>query len=97
MKMFKKSTDDAPINMTVKQLKRILRKLPNNMSIVIPVILEDDANSILGFRYVRTAGVLRDDLCVDEPRVFCLNAAAYGADIETQVKNRDVICERVMF
>lgn len=97
MKIFKKSTEGAPINMTIKQLKRILRKLPNDMPVVIPVVLEDNVNSILGFRYVRTAGILRDDFERAEPRVLCLNGAAAGFDIATQVKNRDVACERVMF
>lgn len=39
-------------NMTVKDLKEILNECPDDM----PVIDEDDANHIYGFRHVRTAG-----------------------------------------
>ena len=45
-------------NMHVKDLKKILNELPDDMPIIIPVIDEDDANYIYGFRYVRTAGRL---------------------------------------
>lgn len=44
-------------NMLVKDLKKILNDLPDDMPIVIPVINEYDANYIYGFRYVRTAQV----------------------------------------
>lgn len=71
-------------NMTVKDLKKILKTLPNDMAVIIPVITTDDANDILAFRFVRTAGILE---CPDEDpyRVLCINAAADGADIGTQI------------
>ena len=92
------ATDDTceNINMTVSDLKRIIESLPDDMPVIVPVILEDDANNILGFRYVRTAGILYDELA-DDPRVLCLNAAAGGVDISTQIKSRDCICEKVLF
>lgn len=49
------------INMTVGDLKAILNELPGDMSIIIPVIDEDDANNIFAFRHVRTAGILYDE------------------------------------
>ena len=36
-------------NMYVKDLKKILNELPDDMPIIIPVIDEDDANHIYGF------------------------------------------------
>lgn len=86
------------INMTVGDLKAILNELPGDMSIIIPVIDEDDANNIFAFRHVRTAGILYDEYEEKgDQRVLCLNAAADGADISTQIKSRDVICEKVLF
>lgn len=84
------------VNMTVSDLKRILTKLPGDMPVVMPVIPQDDCNDILGFRHIRTAGILFDEY-EDDPRVLCLNAAAYGADIEYQVRNKDIVCEKVLF
>ena len=71
-------------NMHVKDLKKILNDLPDDMPIIIPVIDEDDANHIYGFRYVRTAGEL---VCEgeQEPEALCLNAAADGQDIADQI------------
>ena len=63
-------------NMRVKDLKNILTTLPDDMLIIIPVIDEDDANHIYGFRHVRTAGVLTCESEQDR-EVLCLNAAAY--------------------
>ena len=84
------------INMTVSDLKQILSGLPEDMPIVIPVILEDDCNTILGLRYVRTAGVLYSEYETDQ-RVLGLNASANGVDIATQLGPRDCCCEKVLF
>ena len=86
------------INMTVGDLRGILNGLPGDMSIIIPVIDEEDANNILAFRHARTAGILYDE-CEEkgDQRVLCLNTSADGADISTQVKHQDVICEKVLF
>lgn len=91
---------EVQINMTVADLKGILTDLPDDMSIIIPVINEDDCNDIIAFRHVRTAGIL---FCEyeekNEQRVLCLNAAEHGVDISTQIKSRnsDISCEKVMF
>ena len=84
-------------NMTVSDLKQIIADLPDDMAVIIPVILEDDCNTILGLRHVRTAGVLYAEWEEEYPRVLCLNASADGVDISTQVKSRDCVCEKVLF
>lgn len=82
-------------NMYVKDLKKILSELPDDMPIIIPVIDEENANHIYGFRHVRTVGVLssygEDDAC-------CLNAAD-GQDIADQVhfSGRDVGVKSILF
>ena len=74
-------------NMYVKDLKKILNKLPDDMPIIIPVIDEDDANHIYCFRHVRTAGVLAS---YGEEDACCLNAAVDGQDIADQVHFSDI-------
>ena len=74
-------------NMYVKDLKKILNKLPDDMPIIIPVIAEDDANHIYCFRHIRTAGVLAS---YGEEDACCLNAAADWQDIADQVHFSDI-------
>lgn len=83
-------------NLRVKDLKKILNELPDNMPIIIPVIDEDDANHIYGFRHVRTVGVLAS---YGEEDACCLNAAADGQDIADQVhfSGRDVGVKSILF
>ncbi len=85
-------------NMYVKDLKKILNELPDDMPVIIPVIDEEDANHIYGFRHVRTAGVLISDGEQDR-EVLCINAAADGQDIADQVyfSGRDVGVKNVLF
>lgn len=82
--------NQTPINLTVKHLKEIIKDLPDEMNIIIPVIDEDDANHISGFRFVRTAGVLTDLMLPDdnnEKNVLCINAASGGKDISSQLND----------
>lgn len=83
-------------NMRVKDLKNILNDLPDDMPIIIPVIDEDDANHIYGFRHVRTAGVLAS---YGEEDACCFNSAADGQDIADQVhfSGRDVSVKSILF
>ena len=87
-------------NMRVKELKHILKQLPDDMAVIIPVIDEEDANHIYGFRHVRTAGILISEGEQDQ-EVLCLNAAADGQDIADQVyfsgKSSDVGVKEVLF
>lgn len=83
-------------NMTVKDLKEILNECPDNMPVIIPVIDEDDANHIYGFRHVKTVGILTSD---GEEDACCLNAAADEQDIADQVhfSGRDVGVKSILF
>lgn len=85
-------------NMLVKDLKKILNDLPDDMPIVIPVIDECDVNHIYGFRYARTAGELISDGARDR-EVLCLNSAADGQDIADQVhfSGTDVSVNKILF
>ena len=91
---------ERPINMTVKELKEIVNQCPDDMLVIIPVIDEEDCNSIFGFRMVRTVGILYDALSPEEEqRVLCLNGAADGLDINSQIKKSGcaVKCEKVLY
>lgn len=83
-------------NMTIKDLKEILNECPDNMPIIIPVIDEDDANHIYGFRHVRTVGILTS---YGEEDACCLNASADGQDIADQVhfSDKDVGVKSILF
>lgn len=86
--------------MSVKDLKDILNDLPDEMLVVIPVVDEDNVNSILGFRKVRTAGILESTCEPEESReVLCLNGAMDGQDIADQVhfSGRDVSVLEVLY
>ena len=85
-------------NMTIADLKEIIKDLPNDMPVIIPVVDEDDCNRIFSFRFVRTAGLLSDE--GEEYRtVLCLNAAADENDIADQVhfSGKDVGVEKILF
>lgn len=84
--------------MRVKDLKHILERLPDDMAVIIPVIDEEDANHISGFRHVGTAGVLISEGEQDR-EALCLNSASDGQDIADQVyfSGRDVGVKNVLF
>lgn len=84
--------------MSVKDLKNILNDLSDEMLVVIPVVNEDDVNDILGFRKVRTAGILRCETEQDS-EVICLNGASDGQDIADQIhfSNKDVSVLEVLY
>lgn len=87
-------------DMRVKDLKDILNDLPDDLLVIIPVISEDDANKIYGFRKVRTVGLLE---CKGEEdqEALCLNAAAKGYDIADQIyfsgKSSDISVNKILF
>ena len=87
-------------NMTFRNLKDIVRYLEetnttDDTPVIIPVITEEDANCILGFRHVRTVGILKNPT---EPGVaICFNAAEAGLDISQQIKGNYTTCEAVLF
>lgn len=86
--------------LTVGDLKMILKELPDEMFVVIPVIDEDDVNHLLGFRKVKTAGVLENENeAENEQKVLCVNGASDGYDIADQVyfSGRDVSVTTVLY
>lgn len=71
-------------DMRVKDLKNIINQLPDDMLVVMPVIDENNANHIYGFRRVRTAGVLTCN-GEEDRNALCLNSSESGQDIVDQV------------
>ena len=93
--------NESRVNLTVEDLKEAIKDLPDDMPIIIPVITED-AKLILGFRHVRTIGILNDLYADDkspDKLALCLNASADGVDISTQIENNklEVACEKIIY
>lgn len=90
------------MNMTIGDLKDRIKDLPDDMSVIIPVITEDDVNRILAFRHVRTAGILKCEYEEENDKtVLCLNGATDDLDISSQVEQShcdpSIECEQVLF
>lgn len=86
------------MDMTVKDLKEILKDLDDDMRVILPATDPYDCNTIEnGFKHIRTAGVLSNRY--EDGPALCLNAAADGIDISTQVERykSDTTCDRVLF
>lgn len=87
------------INLTVGRLKEILNNeaVSDDMDVIIPVISEDNANYIFGFRHVRTAGIV--ECAYEEHKALILNSSENGADISTQIRefNGDTSCNKVLY
>ena len=66
-------------DMRVRDLKKIISDLPDDMVVVIPIIGEDDVNKIFGFRKVRTAGILSCSSDINR-EALCINTAEDGYD-----------------
>ena len=85
------------INLTVGDLKDRIKDLPDDMDIIIPVTIEDDANYIESFRHARTLGIVSNKY--EEKPALCINAAQDGIDIDTQLNlnKLSTTCEKVLF
>ena len=85
-------------NMTIADLKEIIKDLPNDIPVIIPVVDEYNCNRIFSFRFVRTAGLLSDE-GEEYQIVLCLNGAVDGNDIADQVhfSGKDVGVEKILF
>lgn len=96
--MNKSNAKNNQSNMYVKDLKKILNELPDDMPVIIPVSDEYDSNRIYGFRYVRTAGMLVCEYEQDQ-KVLCLNAAVDGQNIADQIRlsGIDVSVKKILF
>ena len=69
------------INVTVRDLKDCLEGLPDDMDVIIALCDERDANVILGYRHIRTIGILENKY--EEKPALCLAASHDGADMYT--------------
>ena len=85
------------INLTVGALRDCIKDLPDDMDVIIPIIVEDDANYIVSFRHARTLGIVSNKY--EEKPALCLNSAKDGADIETQLNlnKTGTTCDKVLF
>lgn len=81
------------MNMKVRDLKYILKDLPDDMDVIIP-ILSEDANRVYKFIHVRTAGILASEF--EEDCALCLSSNLRGLDISSQVANH-IQCKKVLF
>lgn len=84
------------MNMTVRNLREIIKDLPDDMYVIIPVSCAEDVNYIESFRHVRTAGIVSNEY--EKKPALCLNSGD-GLDIYGQLnKNRlETTCDRVLF
>ena len=85
------------INITVRDMKEILKGLPDDMEVITTVTPEDDSNYIISFKHVRTAGILSN---MYEPKpALCLAPSKDGADMYTlmDIMRGDTTCEKLLF
>ena len=85
------------INLTIGALRDCIKDLPDDMDVIIPVTIENDANYIVSFRHVRTLGIVTNKY--EEKPALCLNCAQDGADIDTQlhINKLSTTCDKVLF
>ena len=82
-------------NLTVKELKGYLDSLADDMPVIIPCTNNNDCDYSMGFRYVRTVGILS---CPEEEQAaLCLNASKEDSDISSQLARYDsnITCEKL--
>lgn len=88
----------SSINLTVGKMKELLKDLPDDMEVIIPVCLdENNSNITYSFRYARTAGVLNNDY-VREP-ALCLASTDDGKNIKTLLdeSKSDTWCDKLLY
>lgn len=85
------------INMTVGDLKAVLKGLPDDMDVIITSTPENDPNYISGFRHIRTAGLLKNPY--EDDIALCIAPSMHGLDIESLLHNvhSDTTCEKILF
>ena len=85
------------INVTVRDLMDCLEGLPDDMDVIVTVVTEDNGNNILGFRHVRTVGILENPY--EEKPALCLAPSEGGADMYTlmNINKSDTICKKGLF
>lgn len=85
------------INLTVGVLKEVIKDLPDDMFVIIPVSSVEDANYIESFRHARTLGIVSNGY--EEKPALCINTSQDGADIDTQlhINKLSTTCDEVLF
>ena len=76
-------------NLTIGILKEAIKDLPDDMFVIIPVTIEDDANYIVSFRHVRTLGIASNKY--EEKPALCLNCA------QLNLNKLGTTCDKVLF
>lgn len=86
------------VNLTVGKMKELLKSLPDDMELIVPVCPDvTNPNIIYSFLHVRSVGVLRHDY---EPGpALCLAATTDGIDINTLLDENKMNerCEKLLF
>lgn len=86
------------INLTVGEMKELLKDLPDDMDVFVPVCPdESNPNIICSFRHVRSVGILNNDY---EPKpALCIAATDGGRDIKTVLDENklDTWCEKILY
>ena len=70
---------ECGINLTVRDLKECLKDLPDDMDVIVTVAPENEPNSVLGFKYVRTIGTLVNPY--EAKPALCLAPTTDGLDM----------------
>lgn len=86
------------INLTVGKLKELLKDLPDDMDVIIPICPDESkANIIDSFWHVRTAGVLKSDYAPGP--ALCLATSDDGKDVIALMRENklDVWCDKLLF
>lgn len=85
------------INLTVGDLKKAIKDLPDDMFVIIPVSSAEDVNYIESFRHARTLGIVSNKY--EEKPALCINTSQDGADINTQldINKLSTTCDKVLF
>lgn len=85
------------INITVRDLKDILKGLPDDMNIIVTSTPEDDPNYISSFMHLTTAGVLKNPY--EEKPALCLAPSTDGLDIKSLLDKNgsDTECMKLLF
>ena len=73
------------MNVTVRDLKDILKDLPDEMEVIVPITNAYNPNDVFGFYRIRTAGVLKSP--AEQDMALCLAPSLGGWDIYSLVNN----------
>lgn len=81
-------------NVTVKELKALLNTLPDEMNVITPIALENNPNSIQGYRQITSVGILSNEYMPES--AVCIAALENGMNISEAAKATSAICEKLL-